>query len=485
MGGNNLLGTYGQRWPADYPANPIAGDLTAGNAQQMAAFSSRGPTDDTRIKPDVVAPGTWVLSTYSERHQEGYGDPVNPQNGAYQVDGWGMPRNGFYKYFGGTSMSNPLAGGAAAVVRDFYQKEYAHSASSALTKATLINSAVDLSDENNDGAPDNDFPIPNNHEGWGRINLIDATDDSADGVDFADVSTGLATGGATSYQASVTAGGGPLKISLVWSDFASTAAASINLVNDLDLEVTAPGGGTLYRGNVFSGGWSTTGGSADRRNNVENVYIQSPTAGTWTITVRGFNVPSGPQPYALVVDGATLSAPPPPTNTGFLSPSANAAQTSSAGDNNGFQTNPTNAHADDNLFAVDTNSGTNNNTSCTNNGKDKHIYYNYGVSLPAGATINGIEVRLDALADSTSGAPKMCVQLSWNGGTSWTSAKTTANLTTSAATYTLGGAADTWGRTWSVGDLSNGSFRVRIINVASSTSRDFSLDWVAVQVTHQ
>ena len=57
----------------------------------MAPFSSRGPTDDGRIKPDVVAPGTWILSGYSNLYQEGYGDPVNPQNGLYQWDGWGMP----------------------------------------------------------------------------------------------------------------------------------------------------------------------------------------------------------------------------------------------------------------------------------------------------------------------------------------------------------------------------------------------------------
>jgi hypothetical protein len=478
MGGQNILGTYGVRWPADFPANPLASDPTAGNAQQMAGFSSRGPTDDTRIKPDVVAPGTWILSTYSGQHQEGYGDPVNPQNGAYQVDGWGMPPNGFYKYFGGTSMSNPIAGGAATVVRDFYQKTASLNASSALVKATLINTAVDLLDENNDGASDNDFPIPNVHEGWGRIDLVNATDGSAK---YIDQSSGLGTGGTGTYQASVVSGGGPLKISLVWSDFASTAAASVNLVNDLDLEVTAPGG-TVYRGNVFSGGWSASGGSADRRNNVENVYIQSAAAGTWTVTVRGFNVPSGPQPYALVVDGAATLTVPPPSNTGLLGPTTNASET--GGDNNGFQTNPANAHTDNATFAVDTNSGSNSNTSCTNAGKDKHRFYNYGFSIPSGATIKGVTVRLDARADATGGAPRMCVQLSWDGGTTWTAAKTTATLTTSEASYILGGALDTWGRTWSDTNFSNANFRVRVINVASNSSRDFSLDWVAVQVDY-
>jgi len=308
MGGQNILGTYGLRWPADYPANPIASDPTAGNAEQMAAFSSRGPTDDGRIKPDVVAPGTWILSTYSGMYQEGYGDPVNPRNGAFQLDGWGMPRNDLYKYFGGTSMSNPIAGGAAAVVRDYYNKAHSgHNASAALVKATLINSAVDMLDENNDGVDDNDFPIPNNHEGWGRINLVNATDGSAT---FVDNTAGTTTGATTTYQASVTSAG-PLKITLVWSDFASTAAAANNLVNNLDLTVSGPGG--VYKGNVFSGGWSQTGGNADSQNNVENVYIQSAATGTWTIEVKGFNVPNGPQPFALVVDGAaSLTVPPSP-----------------------------------------------------------------------------------------------------------------------------------------------------------------------------
>lgn len=309
MGGNNLLGAYGQRWGADYPAAPLAGDLTAGNAEQMAAFSSRGPADDGRIKPDVVAPGTWILSTYSDNYQEGYdGTAVNPRTGTYQMDGWGLPFSQQYKYFGGTSMSNPLAGGAATVIRDYYQKKFGLDASAALVKATLINSAVDLQDENNDGVNDNDYPIPNVHEGWGRINLDGATDGTLAYREAA----GLLTGGTASYAVSAT--GGPLKISVVWSDFPSTETAATNLVNNLDVTVTAPDG-TLYRGNKFSGGWSAaaiSGDVADAANNVENVYIQSPAVGTWTVQVRGTNVPSGPQPYALVVDNGAFTNEPPP-----------------------------------------------------------------------------------------------------------------------------------------------------------------------------
>ncbi len=299
MGGQNLLGTWGQRYPADFPAAPLFSDVTAGNAEQMASWSSRGPTDDGRIKPDVVAPGTWILSGYSSLYQQGYGDPTNPRNGQYQWDGWGMPFDVAYKYMGGTSMSNPLTAGAATVVRDFYQKTDGHGASAALVKATLINSAADMADENNDGADDNDFPIPNVHEGWGRVDLANATDGSHTYVDDA---TGVGTGGSAVHQFTVQSAGSAFKVSLVWSDYPSTAAAATNLVNDLNLTVTAPGG-AQYKGNVFSAGWSQTGGSADTVNNVENVYVQSAAAGTWTVTVGGANVPVGPQPFALVVDG--------------------------------------------------------------------------------------------------------------------------------------------------------------------------------------
>jgi hypothetical protein len=298
-GGQNTIFTYGSAWPSDYPAAPIATDPSAGNAEQLAAFSSRGPTDDGRIKPDVVAPGTWVLSGYSDLYQEGYDASSNPRNGAYQYDGWGYPVSEAYKYMGGTSMSNPLAAGAAAVVRDYYFKAHGHHASAALTKASLINSAIDLLDENNDGVNDNDFPIPNNHEGWGRIDLAGSVDGTAE---FVDDDMGLFTGGSNAYTFEAD-GSSSFKATLVWSDYPSTEAAAVNLVNDLDLTVVAPGG-AIYRGNVFSDGWSTTGSSADRRNNVENVYVASALPGTWTVTVSGFNVPFGAQPFALVVDGA-------------------------------------------------------------------------------------------------------------------------------------------------------------------------------------
>ena len=94
-------------------------------------------------------------------------------------------------------------------------------------------------------------------------------------------------------------------------------------------------------------------------------------------------------------------------------------------------------------------------------------------------------MRLDARADGTAGSPKICVQLSWDGGLTWTTARSTATLGTSEAIYSLGSTSDTWGRTWSPGNFSNTSFRLRVIDVAGHPHRDFFLDYVAVNVTYQ
>ena len=220
----------------------------------MAAFSSRGPTDDGRIKPDVVAPGTWILSAYSDLYQQGYDAIAQPEERRLPVRRLGLPverRTTSTWAARRCRTRSPRAARQSCAITT--RRPTALSASAALVKATLINSAVDLLDENNDGANDNDFPIPNNHEGWGRVNLAAATDGTAQ---YVDDSRRAGTNGTQTFQ--YTVNGGPLKVTLVWSDYPSTDAATVNLVNDLDLVVTAPGG-TLPR-QRFSGGWS-----ADRR----------------------------------------------------------------------------------------------------------------------------------------------------------------------------------------------------------------------------
>ncbi|HSJ88362.1 MAG TPA: S8 family serine peptidase [Anaerolineales bacterium] len=221
-------------------------------------------------------------------------------------------------------------------------------------------------------------------------------------------------------------------------------------------------------------------------------YNYAAAEATPTATPTTGNTPT-PTPTATQTATATPTGTPTNTpsisDTGWLSPTTNGAVTSSAGDNNGYELNPANVHADGGGVAQDINSGTNNSSSCTNNGKDKHTFYNYNISLPASATVTGIEVRLDAFVDNPgSNAPLICVQLSGDGGRTWTTVRQTPTLTTSETTYVLGGSADIWGRAWTSSNLTNSNFRIRVIDVASSggaNSRDFSLDWIALRLTYR
>ena len=275
--------TWNGCWRGDYPANPTKDDRLSDTREELAAFSGRGPTAAGRIKPDVVAPGTNILSTRS-RFISG--------------NGWGPYSNSNYMYMGGTSMSTPLIAGAATLVREYYVERRGHvPRSAALVKATLINSAVDITGYGNP-SQEAGKPIPNNHEGWGRVNVGAAISGSREFHDGDSVTTGLFT--TYNYQIGLSAV--PLKVTLVWSDYPGSLPAG-GLVNNLNLEVIAPDGTTIYRGNNFSSGWSFPGGSADNVNNVESVYIKNPAVGQWTIRVRGFNVPQGPQPFALVASG--------------------------------------------------------------------------------------------------------------------------------------------------------------------------------------
>lgn len=240
---------------------------TADNPQEIAYFSSRGNCDDGRTKPDIVAPGTWILSTRSTLAPdsifwEGY--------------------NSYYAYMGGTSMSTPLTAGAVAVAREYMIKEWNHTPSAAMIKAAIINGGTDLG-----------LGFPSRDQGWGRISLEDSLKTKE--YEFVDQDFSLSTNQTKDFTYSIESNSEPFRVTLVWSDYPGSTSASKALVNDLDVKITSPSG-VVYYGNDFSQPYDT---SYDRINNVENIYIDNPETGDYSIEVIGYNVPQGPQPFVL------------------------------------------------------------------------------------------------------------------------------------------------------------------------------------------
>ena len=138
-------------------------------------------------------------------------------------------------------------------------------------------------------------------------------------------------------------------------------------------------------------------------------------------------------------------------DTGWKDPSNNVA------DLGGGFTNPTRAYDNDDPADVDDAASV-----ALTDASASHRYYDYNLGAPDCAIIHGIEVRLDWwLADDT-GTNTMSVELSWDGGTSWTTAKADSTETIAEHTVILGGATDTWGQTWTAAQLNNANFRVRV-----------------------
>jgi serine protease AprX len=266
--------TYGQGWPSDFPANPIKNDKTADNPEGIVAFSSRGPIQDGRVKPDVVAPGTFILSTRSR---------------ATQSEGWGLSADPLYMFEGGTSMATPLVAGCVANVRAFLRTSHGiNQPSAALLKALIINGARNIGGQY---IPTEAGTIPNNNGGFGRVDLqaIIGPYQAGETVVFFDEKKKLDAGESADQNIAVPAGAKHLKATLVWTD-----PPGEGLQSDLDLIVTA--GGKKRNGNM-----PATSTDFDRVNNVEQVVWENPPSGPATVTVACFRVTQAPQDFALVV----------------------------------------------------------------------------------------------------------------------------------------------------------------------------------------
>jgi subtilisin family serine protease len=267
--------TYRQLNATKFPANPIASDRIANNPDGVAAFSGRGPTTDKRFKPDVVAPGSTILSAKSRLAT------ANPI--------FGTSPDPDYMFDAGTSMATPLVAGCAAVVRESFRVRRNVTPSAALVKAMLINGASPLRGQ---FVPTELAPIPNQAEGFGRVDLAASLAPVADNTTstFWDEHTVLDVGDEESHPFVVGAAGKTFKVTLVWTD-----PAGESLQNDLDLIVRDAQGSERH------GNQSPTSTDFDRINNVEQVIWTNIASGNVQIIVRAFRIPVSPQGYALAV----------------------------------------------------------------------------------------------------------------------------------------------------------------------------------------
>ncbi|OGS46671.1 MAG: hypothetical protein A3K66_07900 [Euryarchaeota archaeon RBG_16_67_27] len=292
----NTPGTAKNVVTASGAGNPDGSDPFTG-PNDLPVQNSRGPTSDGRLKPTLLTlfDGDSAMSDGSVASGGGLAD-----------DHWP-----------GTSYATPAAAAAATIVRQYFSDGWYPSGapnpangrppSAALVRAVLIASAVQIT--GGQASRSGQDVWPNHEQGFGRVVLSNALRIASFGEPVRpqvhEEVAGILTGDARTYRFSVLSAAVPLKFVLVWSDYPGTLAASLALVNDLNLEVTAPDG-TVYLGNVFgtfADGQSIAGGAFDTVNVEEAVIRKTPAVGTWTVRVIGANVPVGPQPFALVAVG--------------------------------------------------------------------------------------------------------------------------------------------------------------------------------------
>ncbi len=297
------------------PDGSTIGDNLADSANDVVYFSSEGPCMDGRAKPDLVAPGTHVSGGVFQAEYDltNYPDGIagecfNGTGVSGGPDGAYWPLNQqFYAASSGTSHSTPCVAGGCALVLQYFFNNFSILPSPAMTKAVLLNSARYLTGDYADDT------LPSVSQGMGEMNLGMAFD----GVprilrDQLPVDIFTNSGQVRTFYGAVANTNNPLRVTLAWTDApGSTSGNAYN--NNLDLTVSV--GGNTYKGNVFNGAFSTTGGSADVKNNVESVFLQPGVSGNCTVTVTAASINSVGVPnssnalkqdFALVVYNASI-----------------------------------------------------------------------------------------------------------------------------------------------------------------------------------
>jgi hypothetical protein len=257
--------------------------------------ASIGPAADGRVKPDLCFYFDAIFTTSSSGN------------------------NTYTTSFGGTSAATPITAGHFGLLFQMWhegvfpnhgrgESVFDDRPKSTTAKALMINTAKQY--------PFSAQSQTNNRfrQGWGLPNVQDLYQIGSTAY-IIDESQVLAPLGTISYQFNVASGAPFFKTTMVYRDIAGTTSASIHRINDLDLKVVSPSG-AVYWGNsgAAQGPWTTAGGLRNSRDTVENVFVQTPEAGTWTVTVIAAEVPQDSHvesaaidaDFALVATGATI-----------------------------------------------------------------------------------------------------------------------------------------------------------------------------------
>lgn len=241
------------------------GNLSATDA--LSSSSSRGPADDGRIKPDICAVGSSVNSTVD----------VNT-----------------YDIKSGTSMACPGVSGSLALLYEVYRDLHSgNDPDAALMNGAILNTADDL------GNPGPDFKF-----GWGRINVRRAYE-LIESENY--LTSEVSAGQTNSHTIEVPSGTKQLRVMVYWTDYQGTPSAQTALVNDINMSIADPSN-TTYQPWVLDPtpnagilDLDATPG-IDDLNNVEQITIDDPAAGNYSLSIEGFDIPQGPQSYYVVYE---------------------------------------------------------------------------------------------------------------------------------------------------------------------------------------
>ncbi len=252
----------------------VSGGYSSPSGVTLASFSSTGPCDDSRIKPDIVGNGVGVYSTFNTS-------------------------NTSYNNLDGTSMASPNVTGSLLLLQEHYYDTQSQYMKAATLKALAIHTADECGSYT---GPDYKF-------GWGLLNTATAANLITNKDTYSLINEETYSG--STYTLEVTASGTePLMVTIVWADPAGTPVADaldptdIMLVNDLDMTITGSGG-PYYPYKLSAASPSSAATTGDNNvDNVEKIYIASPSAGTYTITINhDGSISGGSQNFSIIVSG--------------------------------------------------------------------------------------------------------------------------------------------------------------------------------------